>query len=114
MTSGFRRLRGTCSGSDGQFSLELADGHDFIRAQPHGSFDLVFADAWADKYVGSMTRWRCSGTVASSSATTYRRKPIGRTITRNADRLVAYLEGLDGWTTVTLCWGSGFVIAVRL
>jgi hypothetical protein len=30
-----------------------------------------------------------------------------------ADGLVTYLEGLQGWTTVALCWGSGFVISVR-
>jgi hypothetical protein len=31
-----------------------------------------------------------------------------------AEGLVTHLEGLQGWTTVALSWGSGFVISVRL
>jgi predicted O-methyltransferase YrrM len=93
----------------------LADGHDFIRAQPYGSFDLVFADAWAGKYVGlddALALVRHGGIFVGDDMLPQANWPEDHQ--ERADGLAAYLEGLDGWTTVTLCWGSGFVIAVRL
>jgi len=101
-------------GSDSRVSFELADGLEFIRAQPHQSFDLVFADAWAGKYDGlddALALVRRGGFFIGDDMlpqANWRENHQER-----AEGLVTYLEGLEGWTTVSLCWGSGFVISVR-
>jgi predicted O-methyltransferase YrrM len=95
--------------------FELADGREFIRTQQHQSFDLVFADAWAGKYDGlddALALVRHGGFFIGDDMlpqANWRENHQER-----AEGLVTYLEGLQGWTTVTLSWGSGFVIAVRL
>jgi predicted O-methyltransferase YrrM len=101
-------------GSDSRVSFELADGREFIRSQPHGSFDLLFADAWAGKYDGlddALALVRPGGFFIGDDMLPQANWPDNHQ--ERAEGLVTYLEGLQGWTTVTLCWGSGFVIAVR-
>jgi predicted O-methyltransferase YrrM len=101
-------------GSDSRVSFELADGREFIRAQPRQSFDLVFADAWAGKYDGlddALALVRHAGFFIGDDMLPQANWPENHQ--ERADRLATYLERLDGWITVTLCWGSGFVIAVR-
>jgi predicted O-methyltransferase YrrM len=102
-------------GADSRVSFELADGREFIRSQPHRSFDLLFADAGAGKYDGlddALALVRNGGFFIGDDMLPQTNWPDNHQ--ERADGLVAYLEGLQGWTTVTLCWGSGFVIAVRL
>jgi predicted O-methyltransferase YrrM len=101
-------------GSDNRVTFELADGLEFIRAQPHQSFDLVFADAWAGKYDGvdeTLALVRRGGFFIGDDMLPQANWPKNQEA--RVDGLVAHLEGLAGWTTVTLCWGSGLVIAVR-
>jgi len=101
-------------GSDSRVSFELADGQEFIRAQPHQSFDLVFADAWAGKYDGlddALALVRRGGFFIGDDMLPQANWPENHQ--ERAEGLVTYLEGLEGWTTVSLCWGSGFVISVR-
>jgi predicted O-methyltransferase YrrM len=101
-------------GADSRVSFELADGREFIRSQPHGSFDLLFADAWAGKYDGlddALALVRPGGFFIGDDMLPQANWPDNHQ--ERAEGLVTYLEGLQGWTTVTLCWGSGFVIAVR-
>jgi predicted O-methyltransferase YrrM len=101
-------------GSDSRVSFELADGREFILGQPHRSFDLVFADAWAGKYDGlddALALVRHGGFFIGDDMLPQANWPDNHQ--ERAEGLVTYLEGLQGWTTVTLCWGSGFVIAVR-
>ena len=102
-------------GSDSRVSFELADSREFIRSQPHRSFDLVFADAWAGKYDGlddALALVRHGGFFIGDDMLPQANWPDNHQ--ERAEQLVTYLEGLQGWTTVTLSWGSGFVIAVRL
>jgi predicted O-methyltransferase YrrM len=92
----------------------LADGLEFIRAQPHQSFDLVFADAWGGKYDGlddALALVRRGGFFIGDDMLPQGNWPENHQ--ERAEGLVTYLEGLEGWTTVSLCWGSGFVISVR-
>jgi predicted O-methyltransferase YrrM len=101
-------------GSDSRVSFELADGQEFIRAQPHQSFDLVFADAWGGKYDGlddALALVRRGGFFIGDDMLPQGNWPENHQ--ERAEGLVTYLEGLEGWTTVSLCWGSGFVISVR-
>jgi predicted O-methyltransferase YrrM len=101
-------------GSDSRVSFELADGREFIRTQPHRSFDLVFADAWAGKYDGlddALALVRHGGFFIGDDMLPQTNWPENHQ--ERAEGLVAYLEGLEGWTTVTLAWGSGFAVAVR-
>jgi predicted O-methyltransferase YrrM len=102
-------------GSDRRASFELADGREFIRTQQHQSFDLVFADAWAGKYDGLddvLVLVRHGGFFIGDDMLPQANWPENHQ--ERAGALVTYLEGLEGWTLVTLSWGSGFVIAVRL
>ena len=72
-------------GADSRVSFELADGREFIRSQPHQSFDLLFADAWAGKYDGlddALALVRRGGFFIGDDICFRRR--IGRTITRSA------------------------------
>jgi predicted O-methyltransferase YrrM len=101
-------------GADSRVSFELMDGLDFIRAQPHQSFDLVFADAWPGKYddLGcALALVRRGGFFIGDDMLPQANWPDRQE--ERADGLVAYLKQVQGWTTVTLCWGSGSVIAVR-
>jgi predicted O-methyltransferase YrrM len=101
-------------GSDTRVSFELADGLEFIRAQRHQFFDLVFANAWAGKYDGvdeALALVRRGGFFIGDDMLPQANWPKNQQA--RVDDLVAHLEGLAGWTTMTLCWGSGLVIAVR-
>ena len=102
-------------GSDSRVSFELADGREFIRTQQRQSFDLVFADAWAGKYDGlddALALVRHGGFFIGDDMLPQANWPDNQQ--ERAEGLVSYLAGLEGWTTVTLSWGSGFVITVRL
>ena len=102
-------------GSDSRVSFELADGREFIRSQPRRSFDLVFADAWAGKYDGlddALALVRHGGVFIGDDMLPQANWPKNHQ--ERTEGLVTYLEALQGWTTVTLSLGSGFVIAVRL
>jgi predicted O-methyltransferase YrrM len=101
-------------GADPRVAFELADARAFILAQPQQSFDLVFADAWAGKYDGvdeALGLVRRGGIFVCDDMLPQANWPENHE--ERADGLAAYLEGLVGWATVTLRWGSGFVIAVR-
>lgn len=101
-------------GSDNRVRFELADGLEFVRTQPAGSFDLIFADAWPGKYVGlddAMALVRRGGFFIGDDMLPQVNWPENHE--ERADGLATRLERLKGWTTVTLRWGSGFVIAVR-
>jgi predicted O-methyltransferase YrrM len=102
-------------GSDSRISFELADGREFIRTQQHQSFDLVFADAWAGKYDGlddALALVRHGGFFIGDDMLPQANWQEHHQ--EHAEKLVTYLEGLQGWTTMTLSWGSGFVVSVRL
>jgi predicted O-methyltransferase YrrM len=102
-------------GSDPRVSFKLADGLQFIQSQPQQSFDLVFADAWPGKYEGldvALALVRRGGFFVGDDMLPQPSWPANQQ--ERVDSLIAHLERLEGWTTVTLCWGSGFVVAVRL
>jgi predicted O-methyltransferase YrrM len=102
-------------GSDRRVSFALMDGGEFIRAQPPRSFDLLFADAWPGKYDdldGALALVCRGGFFIGDDMLPQGNWPEQQQ--ERVDRLVGHLQGLQGWTTVTLNWGSGFVIAVRL
>jgi predicted O-methyltransferase YrrM len=102
-------------GSDRRVTFALMDGRDFIRAQPPRSFDLVFADAWPGKYDdpdGALALVRRGGFFIGDDMLPQANWPEQQQ--ECVDGLVRHLQALQGWTTVTLGWGSGFVIAVRL
>lgn len=101
-------------GSDTRLSLVLADGLEFLRSQPAASFDLVFADAWPGKYEGiddALRLVKPGGIYIGDDMLPQANWPDNHQ--ERADDLISYLEGLVGWATVSLCWGSGFVIAAR-
>ena len=101
-------------GADTRVSFELIDGRAFILAQPHQSFDLVFADAWPGKYDAvdeALGLVRRGGIFVCDDMLPQANWPANHD--KRANSLVGYLEGLAAWVSVTLRWGSGLVVAVR-
>jgi predicted O-methyltransferase YrrM len=101
-------------GADPRVRFVLGDGLDFIRAQPAGACDLVFADAWPGKYDGleaALALVRPGGFWIGDDMRPQPNWPEGHQA--RVDDLVARLRALPGWTIAELAWASGLVLAVR-
>lgn len=101
-------------GGDGRLKLVLGDGLSFLQAQERESFDLVFADAMPGKYEGvddALALVRAGGFYVGDDMLPQPNWPEGHQA--RVDGLVTHLQGLPGWTTTVLRWGSGFILAVR-
>jgi predicted O-methyltransferase YrrM len=92
----------------------LADGLDYVHAQPPGSFDLVFADAWPGKYEAldeTLALLKRGGLYVIDDMLPQPNWPQGHA--PRVDALVERLRSHPDLTTVTLGWASGLVIAAR-
>jgi len=101
-------------GGDPRVSFVLEDGMAFIRRQPPGSYDLIFADAMAGKYEGlsaALALVKPGGFYVGDDMLARPDWPLG-----HKDRvaaLVAALAAMPGWVVTMLACGSGVVLAVR-
>ena len=101
-------------GADPRVRFVLGDGLDFIRAQPAGACDLVFADAWPGKYDGleaALALVRPGGFWIGDDMRPQPNWLEGHQA--RVDDLMARLRALPGWTIAELAWASGLVLAVR-
>jgi predicted O-methyltransferase YrrM len=101
-------------GGDPRVRFELADGEAFLRSQPAGAFDLVFADAWPGKYEArdaAMRLVRAGGFYIGDDMLPQPNWPDGHQ--PYVDQLLDELRAAPDWAVVAPAWGSGFVIAVR-
>lgn len=99
---------------DRRVRFVLEDGLEFIHAEPDGSYDLVFADAWPGKYEAleeALALVRRGGFWIGDDMRPQPNWPQGHQA--RVDELIARLRALPGWTVAELAWASGLVLAVR-
>jgi predicted O-methyltransferase YrrM len=99
---------------DDRLRFVLADGLDYVHAQPPGSFDLIFADAWPGKYEAldeTLALLKRGGLYVVDDMLPQPSWPEGHS--PRVDALVQRLRSHPDLTTVTLGWASGLVVAAR-
>lgn len=99
---------------DERLRFVLADGLDYVRAQPPGSFDLVFADAWPGKYEAldeTLALLKPGGLYAIDDMLPQPNWPEGHQA--RVDALVQRLRTYPGLTSVAMDWASGLIVAAK-
>jgi len=99
---------------DPRIRFVIADGLDFVRDQPAGSFDLIFADAWPGKYDGldeTLALLRPGGLYVVDDMLPQPNWPANHQA--RVDDLTARLKSHPDLATASLSWASGLVIAAR-
>jgi predicted O-methyltransferase YrrM len=101
-------------GGDPRVTFVLADGLEVLRKAAPGSFDLIFADAIPGKYDGldlALGRLALGGLYVGDDMRPQPNWPDGHQ--SRVDGLLDILHADARLQTVTLAWGSGFVVAAR-
>jgi predicted O-methyltransferase YrrM len=101
-------------GGDPRLTFVIADGLDYVRAQPPASFDLIFADAWPGKYEGldeTLALLSPGGFYVVDDMSPQPNWPQGHP--PRVDALAARLKAHPDLATVALGWASGLIIAAR-
>lgn len=99
---------------DDRLRFVLADGLDYLRAQPPASFDLIFADAWPGKYEAldqTLALLKRGGLYVIDDMLPQPNWPEG-----HPPRVKALLERLTAHGNLTmtrLAWASGLIVAAR-
>lgn len=94
--------------------LVAADGLEFLRRQPPGSFDLVFADAMPGKYDGLLNALavvKVGGFYVIDDMLPQPNWPDG-----HADKVPVLIEQISAnksFEMLPMVWASGVVVAVR-
>jgi len=99
---------------DQRLRFVLADGLDYVRAQPPGSFDLIFADAWPGKYEAldeTLALLTPGGLYVIDDMLPQPNWPQGHQA--RVDALVERLRRYPGLTSVAMDWASGLIVAAR-
>ena len=99
---------------DDRLRFVLADGLDYVREQPPGSFDLIFADAWPGKYEGldeTLALLKQGGLYVVDDMLPQPNWPEGHQA--RVDDLVARLESHPDLVVTRLAWASGLIVAAR-
>ncbi len=92
----------------------LADGLDYILAQPPGSFDLIFADAWPGKYEAldeALALLKRGGLYVIDDMLPQPNWPDGHQA--RVDALVERLESHPELVVTRFSWASGLIGAAR-
>lgn len=99
---------------DDRLRFVLADGLDYVLAQPPASFDLIFADAWPGKYEAldqTLALLKRGGLYVIDDILPQPNWPEG--YPARVDALVRDLEAREDLTMVTLGWASGLIVAAK-
>lgn len=99
---------------DGRLRFVLADGLDYVRAQPPASFDLIFADAWPGKYEAldeTLALLKRGGLYVIDDMLPQPNWPEGHPA--RVDALVARLGPHPDLVVTRLAWASGVIVAAR-
>jgi predicted O-methyltransferase YrrM len=99
---------------DERLGFVLADGLDYVRAQPPGSFDLIFADAWPGKYEGldeTLALLKRGGLYVVDDMLPQPNWPEGHQA--RVDALVERLASHPDLAAANLAWASGLIVAAR-
>jgi predicted O-methyltransferase YrrM len=109
-----QRIAADTLGHDKRLTLVTEDGAAFLRKQPPGSFDLVFADAMPGKYEAlgeALAVVKPGGFYVVDDMLPQPNWPEG-----HAGKIPVFLEELAArpdFSIVPLIWASGVVIAAR-
>jgi predicted O-methyltransferase YrrM len=109
-----QRIAGDTLGHDKRLTLVTEDGAAFLRKQPPGSFDLVFADAMPGKYEAlgeALAVVKPGGFYVVDDMLPQPNWPEG-----HAGKIPAFLQELatrPDFLIVPLVWASGVVVAAR-
>jgi predicted O-methyltransferase YrrM len=101
-------------GADSRLTLVTSGGLEFLRGQPAGIFDFVFADAMPGKYEGlddALAVVKAGGFYVIDDMLPQRNWPEG-----HADKvpvLIGELAAHPSFEILPLVWASGVVVAVR-
>lgn len=101
-------------GADARLTLVTSGALEFLRGQPAGSFDLVFADAMPGKYDGldeALAVVKPGGFYVIDDMLPQANWPAG-----HAEKVPVLIERLaahPSFEILPLVWASGVVIAVR-
>jgi len=101
-------------GGDPRVTFVLADALEVLRHAAPGSFDLIFADAIPGKYAGldlAVGRLAPGGLYIGDDMLPQPNWPDGHQ--GRVDGLLDVLRADARLQTLTLAWGSGFVVAAR-
>ena len=99
---------------DDRLRFVLADGLDYLLAQPPGSFDLIFADAWPGKYEAldlALALLKPGGLYVIDDMLPQPNWPQGHQA--RVDALVRDLQTRPDLTLAALGWASGLLVAAR-
>ena len=99
---------------DDRLRFVLADGLDYVMAQPPGGFDLIFADAWPGKYEAldtTLALLKRGGLYVIDDMLPQPNWPEGHQA--RVDDLVARLESHPDLIVTRLAWASGLIVAAR-
>lgn len=99
---------------DERLRFILADGLDYIRSQPPGSLDLVFADAWPGKYEAldqTLALLKPGGLYVIDDMLPQPNWPEGHQT--RVDALVERLDNHKDLATTRIAWASGLIVAAR-
>lgn len=99
---------------DDRLRFVLADGLDYLLAQPPASFDLIFADAWPGKYEAldqALALPKRGGLYVIDDMLPQPNWPAGHQA--RVDDLVARLTSHPDLALVTLGWASGLIVATK-
>ncbi|HJV43281.1 O-methyltransferase [Caulobacter sp.] len=99
---------------DDRLRFVLADGLDYVMAQPPGSFDLIFADAWPGKYEAldhTLALLKRGGLYVIDDMLPQPNWPEGHQT--RVDALVSDLRARPDLTMVSMGWASGLIVAAK-
>jgi predicted O-methyltransferase YrrM len=99
---------------DDRLRFVLADGLDYVLAQPPESFDLIFADAWPGKYEAfdqALALLKRGGLYVIDDMLPQPNWPEGHQA--RVDALVDRLEAHPDLAVTRLAWASGLIVAAR-
>lgn len=101
-------------GDDPRVSFHLEDGVSFISRQNEETFDLIFADSWPGKYEcleETLALVKVGGFYIGDDMLPQSNWPQGHG--PKAQTLLENILSMQGWSSLALDWGTGFVIAVK-
>jgi len=100
--------------SDSRVTFHVADGAEFIRQAPRGTYDLIYADAWPGKFSHlneALALLRPGGTYVIDDLLPQPNWPEG-----HAPKVPALIDDIERraeFVSVRLAWASGLMMVVR-